>query len=147
MREKDSYKTALQYLPTEYKEKAILHEDFSASVLRQAEDYFRAHKEKRGSEHGRYDKLKGLVLRHQEKPYILINLNNKSRTEKNITKIKDFIAKYPDHKKIYFPCDMQDDLELFFELSHEIDELELFDWTEHSLIETLHLFYKAEAGI
>jgi hypothetical protein len=87
------------------------------------------------------------LVKHQESPYILINLNKKSRNPENIEIIRSFTKKYPDAKKIFFPCDIQDDLKLFSLLRAEIPELELFDWTKHSLMESLHLFFAAQAGI
>lgn len=80
-------------------------------------------------------------------PYILININKQSMDTQNIQKIVDFCNQYQDHKKIFFPCDMNDDNHCFSEIRKHVSQLELYDRTKHSLSESLSLFYHADAGI
>ena len=79
--------------------------------------------------------------------YILININRQSVDTENIQKINDFCAKYTDHKKIFFPCDMNDDKHCFSAIKKHISDLELYDRTKHSLIESLSLFFHADGWI
>lgn len=80
-------------------------------------------------------------------PYILININKQSIDKENIQKIIDFCTHYPDHKKLFFPCDMNDDKHCFASIKKYISDLEIYDWTKYSLQESLSLFYHADAGI
>ena len=79
--------------------------------------------------------------------YILININKQSVDRYNIDKIAQFCQNYPDHKKIFFPCDMNDDKHCFSTIKKYIPGLEMYDWTKHSLTETLSLFYYADGGV
>ena len=65
----------------------------------------------------------------------------------NIQKIVDFCRQYPDYKKIFFPCDMNDDINCFSIIKKYISDLENYDWTKHSLQESLSLFFHADGGI
>ena len=80
-------------------------------------------------------------------PYILININRQSVNLENIKKIVDFCNQYPDHKKIYFPCDMNDDKNCFYNIKKYISGLEMYDRTKYSLSHSLSLFYNATGGI
>ncbi len=80
-------------------------------------------------------------------PYILININKQSVDANNIQKIITFCATYPDHKKIFFPCDMNDDRHCFALLQTYIPDIQLYDWTRHTLSQTLSCFYHADGGI
>ena len=62
-------------------------------------------------------------------------------------KIIAFCGQYPDHKKIFFPCDMNDDKHCFSAIKKHISDLELYDRTKHPLTESLSLFHNADAGI
>lgn len=79
--------------------------------------------------------------------YILININKQSVDRYNIDKIVQFCQNYPDHKKIFFPCDMNDDKLCFGSIKKYISGLEMYDRTKHSLQETLSLFYYADGGV
>lgn len=79
--------------------------------------------------------------------YILININRQSVDKHNVQKIIDFCGQYPDHKKLFFPCDMNDDRHCFLLLKKHISELEVYDWTKHSLADALSLFFHADGGI
>lgn len=70
-------------------------------------------------------------------PYILININKQMVNEENMDKINDFCKKYPDHKKIFFPCDMNDDKHCFGAVKKYVPELEIYDRTKHSLTKSL----------
>jgi len=84
---------------------------------------------------------------HVPHPYILININKQSVDMENIQKIVDFCRQYPDYKKIFFPCDMNDDINCFSIIKKYISDLENYDWTKHSLQESLSLFFHADGGI
>ncbi len=80
-------------------------------------------------------------------PYILININRQSVDTENIQKILKFCEQYPNHKKIFFPCDMNDDKNCFFFIKKYISDLEFYDRTKKSLSESLSLFFYADGGI
>ena len=79
--------------------------------------------------------------------YILININKQSVDTENIKKITEFCSHYPDHKKIFFPCDMNDDKLCFSAIQKYVPGLEMYDRTRHTLSESLSLFFHADAGI
>lgn len=80
-------------------------------------------------------------------PYILINISPKSFDENSIKKIQKFCKNYPNHKKIFFPCDINFDEQYFVKLKETFKDLEIYNWTKHSLHETLQLFYNSDGGI
>lgn len=80
-------------------------------------------------------------------PYILVNINQHSLDEEHIDKIVSFCKHHSNHKKIFFPCDMNDDNKCFWTIKKYISDLELYDWTQHTLSESLSLFYHADWGI
>ncbi|MEI6774973.1 MAG: hypothetical protein WCL18_09765 [bacterium] len=80
-------------------------------------------------------------------PYILININRQSVDTENMQKIITFCGQYPDHKKIFFPCDMNDDKHCFSSIKKYISDLEMYDRTKHLLTESLSFFHNADAGI
>lgn len=86
-------------------------------------------------------------IQNSEWKYILININKQSVDAGNLKKITEFCSKYPNHKKIFFPCDMNDDRLCFSTIQKHISALELYDRTKHTLSESLSLFYHADAGI
>jgi len=79
--------------------------------------------------------------------YILINLNIESLIPLNIFKIKEFCKKYPNHQKIFFPSDMNDDYFCYYRLRKIIPDLQIYDWTKYNLSQILSLFYNTDAGI
>lgn len=81
------------------------------------------------------------------KQLILVNLNQKSYTLAHIHQIKSFVESYPNADVIYFPCDMTDDALLYRKLKSEIPQMRYYDWTNHSLKETIDLFASCTAGI
>lgn len=83
---------------------------------------------------------------HNTNP-ILINVWPKYFTQINQKKIKDFTQKYSNHKKIFFPADINFDKEFYPKLRKTIPNLEIYDRTKHTLVETLSLFASCEAGI
>lgn len=117
-REKTSYKTVLRWT-----DNVIDYHDFSHPVF--------AH-------------VKASTL---DKQTILVNLNQKSSTLAHIHQIKTFVKAYPDADIVYFPCDMQDDALLYRTLKAEIPQMRYYDWTNHTLKESLHLFASCTAGI
>jgi len=106
--------------------KVKLHEDFSLSVLRKSH------------------------IPHSPftiQPTVLVNINTATSTSDNIHKIQLFCNEYPDHKIIYFPCDMDDDAHCFDMIKSAISQIEMYDRTKHPLEKTIQLFLQAEAGI
>jgi polysaccharide pyruvyl transferase WcaK-like protein len=79
--------------------------------------------------------------------YILININKQMVNKENIHKIIEFCSQYPDHKKIFFPCDMNDDKFCFSHIKKYVSGLEMYDWTKKTLEESLSLFYYSDGGI
>lgn len=79
--------------------------------------------------------------------YVLINCNLKSRNTQAKHDIIDFCQTHAEHKKIFFPCDMNDDIYCFADLQQDIPDLEMYDWTKHSLQDSLCLFKFAKAAI
>ncbi|MEI6117996.1 MAG: hypothetical protein WCP92_01750 [bacterium] len=77
----------------------------------------------------------------------MININKQSVNKENIQRVVDFCIHYPDHKKIFFPCDMKDDKLCFQEIKKYVSTLEMYDRTKHSLTESLSLFYYTDGGI
>lgn len=72
---------------------------------------------------------------------ILINISPKYFNQNNIEKIKNFVWKYSsDCKKIFFPADINIDKELFIAVRKDIPDLEIYDWTKHSLKDSINLF-------
>ena len=120
-REKISYERAVQY----WAKSAVLYQDFSKDIL---EDF----------------KNKNPVSLFST---VLINISPKHFTDDNIEKIKKFVLKYPDHKKIFFPADINFDKEFYSGLRKVVPDLVVYDWTKHSLLDTLKLFQSCDAGI
>lgn len=121
VRDRDSYQIAKKFNP----ENTVLYQDFAQETIESFKPKVQSSKPK----------------------YILININKQMVNHENVTKIKDFCAKYPDHKKIFFPCDMNDDTHCFLFIKKYISDLEDYDWTAHPLSQSLSLFYHADAGI
>lgn len=122
-RENVSYHIAKKYNP-----ESVLYEDFSLDVLNTFQ---------------KSATRKDTILF----PYILINLTPRSQGHDSINKIKKFCDDYPKHKKIFFPCDINDDSQYFIELKNYIPDIELYNRTKHSLSEALDLFYNSDGGI
>lgn len=121
VRDRDSLEVVKRFNP----ENTVLHQDFAQEIIEKAN-----HKDP-----------------HISPKYILVNINKQSVNVENIQKIIDFCAQYPDHKKIYFPCDMKDDNLCFSMIRKHIHGIEMYDRTKHSLAESLSLFYHADGGI
>lgn len=106
-------------------ENTVLHQDFAQEIIEGA-------KQVASPIHGKY---------------ILININKQSVDTENLRKIVGFCRQYPDHKKLFFPCDMNDDRHCFATIRHYVPELEMYDRTKHSLAESLALFRSADGGV
>ena len=119
----------------EYTAHAHLVTDFSTPVIEKFLQHGRKHTHK--------------------KPYVLINLHHSIATSESIQKIVDFCAAHPDEEKIFFPAAIQydrdvsnaNDRPLYDRLLKLIPGLVRYDWTLHSVDETLGLFAGATAGI
>jgi polysaccharide pyruvyl transferase WcaK-like protein len=81
--------------------------------------------------------------------YIIINCNSHYWNNDVQAKIQDFCNKYPDHRYIYMPAAMGDDSDMpYFDLLKEkIPSLELYDWRDYMLSQTLGFLAWATAGI
>lgn len=75
--------------------------------------------------------------------YILINAQNHTRSEKTLSAIQAFVDENPGKTPVYFPCDMQDDRKYFDLIAKHIPWLQLYDWTQYSVDETLSMFAHA----
>ncbi len=132
VRDRDSLEIAKKMNP----ENTLLYQDFAQEIIL------------RNQEQGKRDEGKKSNPKPQiSRPYILININRQSVDTENIQKIIHFCSQHPDHKKIFFPCDMNDDRHCFQIIKKHISDLELYDRTRHSLSESLSLFSHADGGI
>ena len=112
-REIVSTKRAKKYIKN--KSNIFLNDDFSKDILDKYKDV-------------KKDKI------------ILINIGPKHFTKSNLNKIKSYIKKYPKHRKIFFPADVNYDKKYYPQLRKIIPNLEIYDRTKHSLSETIKLF-------
>ena len=120
----------------------ILYQDFAQEIIL-------GYKKQGGIEGmDRLDGKKITSINNQiSPPYILININKQSVDPENIQKIVDFCVQYPDHKRIFFPCDMNDDKRCFAAIKKYISDLEMYDRTKHSLSHSLSLLHNAAGGL
>jgi len=72
--------------------------------------------------------------------YILINAQEHTRSDKTLSAIQAFVDAHPGKVPVYFPCDMFDDSRYFAILQNHIPSLQLYDWTQYTVFETLALF-------
>lgn len=119
-REETSYKTALKR-----NKHSIVYKDFSQNIIQNT------------------DCKKQLL----QTSYVLINCNLKSRNPDTKKRIVEFCKTHAQHKKVFFPCDMNDDTYCFHDLQQDIPDLEMYDWTKHSLQDSLCLFKWTTAAI
>ena len=129
MRDRDSYATARKYgeksKNSELNHNVVLYQDFAQETILN-ESQVAGHKLQVAS------------------PYIMVNINKQSVNIENMEKIVQFCQKYPEHKKIFFPCDMNDDKNCFSIIKEYISDLEFYDRTKHSLSNSLSLFYHSD---
>jgi hypothetical protein len=133
VRDKDSYAIAREIGTKGQQEKelnnnVVLYQDFAQEILLKYEQEIPK-------------------INEQGSPYILININKQSVDKENIQKIIDFCAYYPDHAKIFFPCDMNNDIHCFPIIKKYIPDLKMYDRTRRSLSKSLSLFYHADGGV
>ena len=126
VRDRESLEIAKKLNP----ENTMLHQDFAQEIIVNAEC-----------------RMQNVELKNKQWKYIMININKQSVKKENIQKIIEFCLQYPDHKKIFFPCDVNDDRLCFSLIKKYISDLEMYDWTRHSLLESLSLFYHTDGGI
>ena len=122
VRDRDSLSIAKKF-----NQETVLYQDFAQEIILQSQ----------------VTSLKSQISH----PYILININKQSVDRYNVDKIAQFCQNYPNHKKIFFPCDMNDDKHCFSAIKKYISDLEMYDRTKHSLTQSLSLFYHADGGI
>ena len=113
LRDQTSYKTALKY-----NRFSTIYQDFSEDTIKNNQS-----KQSKNSD-----------------SFVLINCNLKARNSKTQEQIVDFCQKHKSHKKIFFPCDMNDDIFCFKELKTLVPDMEIYDWTNRPLSESLNLF-------
>ncbi len=119
-REETSYKTALKR-----NKHTIVYQDFSQDIIKNI----------------------AIDKNSQSISYVLINCNPKSRNTKAKQDIIAFCKTHAQHKKIFFPGDIREDMVCFWNLQQDIPDLEIYDWTKYSLQESLNLFQNATAAI
>lgn len=124
-RDTTSYQLALSYNPH-----STLYHDFSQYMI----DQFRS------------DPQQSHVLFATDS-YILINAQDHTRSDKTLLAIQTFVQAHPDKTPVFFPCDMHDDSKHFDVLAASIPGLQLYDWTQYSVYETLALFAHTSWGI
>lgn len=122
-REQTSYHRALQYIS---KNHVQLVSDFSYPVLQEAKKYI----------------TQPLI----QDEYILININPQTYNQDAVEQIQNFIKEYKV-RSIFFPGHISEDKVYYTQLKKHIPDLEIYDWTKHTLLETLALFLHAKAGI
>jgi len=129
LREKSSYDIVDNFLKSQKipQSNIELYHDFSLDILEIAKTQFSVNK--------------------KSSDYLLINVNSHIYNDETIQKIRKFCTQNPEIEKIFFPCDMSDDLTFFKSLQKEIPDLILFDRTKHSLIQTLSFLANAKSGI
>lgn len=132
VRDRDSFTVAKKLNP----DNSVLHQDFAQEIILRYEEQGKGNKENSPN-------FKSQVPH----PYIMININRQMVNQENIQKIIEFCKQYHDHKKLFFPCDMNDDNHCFQTIKKYVPDLEIYDRTKHSLSEVLSLFYHADAGI
>lgn len=120
-----SYQLALSYNPH-----ATLYHDFSHYMI----DLFR-------------NNTKQALPPFDPDTYILINAQDHTWSDKALHAIQTFVHEHPNKIPVYFPCDMQDDRKYFDILATHIPWLQLYDWTQYSVAETLALFAQTSWGI
>ena len=125
VRDRDSLAIAKKF----NSENTILYQDFAQEIIMNAEY-----------------RIKNSEWKNKWK-YIMININKQSVNKENIQRVVDFCIHYPDHKKIFFPCDMNDDKLCFQAIKKYVPGLEMYDRTKHPLTESLSLFYYTDGGI
>lgn len=121
VREKKSYSICLDYT-----QKVILYRDFAQDTI---EYYFRS-----------FDDV-------QVQDLMLINLNSYINTNEAVDFINVCVSKFPGFKKVFVPFDIDNDSKQYQVLKNKIPDLEYFDWTKHTLEDTLKLFKQAKAWV
>jgi len=123
VRDRDSLVIAKKMNP----ENTVLHQDFAQEIIENSK--FRMQNSEKKQQNVKWK-------------YILININKQSVDKENVQRIVDFCIHYPDHKKLFFPCDMNDDKHCFAIIKKHVAGLEMYDRTKHSLSESLSLLTK-----
>lgn len=92
------------------------------------------------------DLINSLKIAKQEKndKYIIINLSIHALHNDSHEKIKQYCGQHKGYNKIFFYCDYDDDKNYFTSLEKEIPDLEMYDWTKHTIQESLELMNNSE---
>jgi polysaccharide pyruvyl transferase WcaK-like protein len=76
-----------------------------------------------------------------------VNLNSWVNNPENIQKIETFCQNHAKAKKIFFASDKHDDMLCFENIKKIIPEIEIYDRTQHSLLETFNVLKYSKWGI
>jgi polysaccharide pyruvyl transferase WcaK-like protein len=135
-RDTTSYQLALTYNPH-----STLYHDFSQYMI----DQFR--NTSSSQQFTPHEAAGPVASNYTPDSYILINAQDHTRSDKTLVAIQAFVDAHPDKTPVYFPCDMADDSKYFDLLHKYIPSLQLYDWTQYSVYETLAVFAGAAGGI
>lgn len=80
------------------------------------------------------------------KPYVLYNMTPHLSQNLWLPKLQDFCQHRKNVQKFFVPCDIQNDMPLYKIMQKHIPDIKLYDRTNHTLDETLQLFWDAQAG-
>ncbi len=124
----------------------VCYEDFSKEIFKDSSPCLQWHSrvilnETKWSEESINVNKDSSLCSEWQKKNILINISPKYFDETNMEKIKKFVWKYDDNlRKIFFPADINIDKELFAKVRKIVPNLEIYDWTKHSLKDSIQLF-------
>ena len=77
-------------------------------------------------------------------PYILLNFKQSESNPENISLIKAFISKYPNHKYVYIANFLSEDM-TYEKISQDLwISIDYYDWTDKSLDQIFELFDKSD---
>lgn len=120
VREQTSFERVLKYT-----QKVLLHRDFAYDILANSQQ----------------------LIAPSQKPYIIINCNSHLWNKQVKKKVEDFCRKHSDCVPYYFPAAMGDDSDVpYYEiLKQKVPNIELYDWRDKSIEDTLSFFSHATA--
>ncbi len=118
-------------------EQIVVREQYSRDVAATYSDHVTLHHD------FAYDALKlcsKINAIKNKKSYILINVNKHIRNQQTKSILLDTAKKYESHRIYFFPASVwvdDSDLSLLSDIQQIIPTIELYDWTKHSLLDTL----------
>lgn len=78
--------------------------------------------------------------------YVLCNATPHLATKSWLPELERFCQHRKTVPKFFMPCDIENDMPLYAKLQKHIPDLKLYNWTNHTLDETLQLFRDTQAG-